>query len=53
NSNSCRDVVVLSAGGTTFGTSFELDGSLLCGREFRVLNCYDQKSLLVHQIIIP
>ncbi|GJS50554.1 hypothetical protein Tco_0623916 [Tanacetum coccineum] len=29
NSNSCRDVAVLSAGGTTFGTSFELDGSLL------------------------
>ncbi|GKA05731.1 hypothetical protein Tco_0684851 [Tanacetum coccineum] len=24
-----------------------------CGREFRVLNCYDQKSLLVHQIRIP
>ncbi|GJX35392.1 hypothetical protein Tco_0246949 [Tanacetum coccineum] len=24
NSNSCRDVAVLSAGGTTFGTSFEL-----------------------------
>ncbi|GJR37744.1 hypothetical protein Tco_1213428 [Tanacetum coccineum] len=23
------------------------------GREFRVLNCYDQKSLLVHQIKIP
>ncbi|GJR02578.1 hypothetical protein Tco_0525562 [Tanacetum coccineum] len=29
NSNSCRDVAVLSAGGTTFGTSFELDSSLL------------------------
>ncbi|GJW50338.1 hypothetical protein Tco_0091689 [Tanacetum coccineum] len=29
NSNSCRDVAVLSARGTTFGTSFELDGSLL------------------------
>nr|GEW76954.1 hypothetical protein [Tanacetum cinerariifolium] len=29
NSNSCRDVAVLSAGGTTFGTGFELDGSLL------------------------
>ncbi|GJZ38098.1 hypothetical protein Tco_0584289 [Tanacetum coccineum] len=29
NSNSCHDVAVLSAGGTTFGTSFELDGSLL------------------------
>ncbi|GJT48785.1 ribonuclease H-like domain-containing protein [Tanacetum coccineum] len=26
NSNSCRDVDVLSAGGTIFGTSFELDG---------------------------
>ncbi|GKB32762.1 hypothetical protein Tco_0872163 [Tanacetum coccineum] len=24
-----------------------------CGREFRVLNCYDKKSLLVHQIRIP
>nr|GEU75987.1 hypothetical protein [Tanacetum cinerariifolium] len=24
-----------------------------CGREFLVLNCYDQKSLLVHQIKIP
>ncbi|GKE76724.1 hypothetical protein Tco_1542844, partial [Tanacetum coccineum] len=29
NSNSCRDVAVLSAGGTTFETSFELEGSLL------------------------
>ncbi|GKA39331.1 hypothetical protein Tco_0731882 [Tanacetum coccineum] len=29
NSNSCRNVVVLSAGGTTFRTSFELDSSLL------------------------
>ncbi|GJY48313.1 hypothetical protein Tco_0438269 [Tanacetum coccineum] len=29
NYNSYRDVAVLSAGGTTFGTSFELDGSLL------------------------
>ncbi|GJR15990.1 hypothetical protein Tco_0798642 [Tanacetum coccineum] len=29
NSNSCCDVAVLFAGGTTFGTSFELDGSLL------------------------
>ncbi|GKD92879.1 hypothetical protein Tco_1372716, partial [Tanacetum coccineum] len=29
NSNSGRDVAVLSAGGTTFGTSFELDSSLL------------------------
>ncbi|GKA43520.1 hypothetical protein Tco_0736244 [Tanacetum coccineum] len=28
NSNSFRDVAVLSAGGTTFGTSFELDSSL-------------------------
>ncbi|GKE91962.1 reverse transcriptase domain-containing protein [Tanacetum coccineum] len=26
NSNSCRDVAVLTARGTTFGTSFELDG---------------------------
>ncbi|GJS73619.1 hypothetical protein Tco_0706460 [Tanacetum coccineum] len=24
-----------------------------CGCEFRVLNCYDQKSLLVHQIRVP
>ncbi|GKF14256.1 hypothetical protein Tco_0055718, partial [Tanacetum coccineum] len=24
-----------------------------CGHEFRVLNCYDQKSLLVYQIRIP
>ncbi|GJZ81592.1 hypothetical protein Tco_0646586 [Tanacetum coccineum] len=24
-----------------------------CGREFQVLNCYDQKSLFVHQIRIP
>ncbi|GKB75555.1 putative reverse transcriptase domain-containing protein [Tanacetum coccineum] len=29
NSNSCLDVAVLSTRGTTFGTSFELDGSLL------------------------
>ncbi|GKC12278.1 hypothetical protein Tco_1009060 [Tanacetum coccineum] len=29
NSNSCHDVAVLTARGTTFGTSFELDGSLL------------------------
>nr|GFA26198.1 hypothetical protein [Tanacetum cinerariifolium] len=29
NSNSCREVAVLFAEGTTFGTSFELDGSLL------------------------
>ncbi|GJT71869.1 hypothetical protein Tco_1031155 [Tanacetum coccineum] len=29
NSNSCCDVAVSSAGGTTFGTIFELDGSLL------------------------
>ncbi|GJX11461.1 putative reverse transcriptase domain-containing protein [Tanacetum coccineum] len=29
NSNSCCDVAVLSAGGTTFGTSFELDCSFL------------------------
>ncbi|GKF21769.1 hypothetical protein Tco_0070407, partial [Tanacetum coccineum] len=24
-----------------------------CDREFRVLNCYDQKSLLIHQMKIP
>ncbi|GJS53041.1 hypothetical protein Tco_0626403 [Tanacetum coccineum] len=28
-------LAVLSAGGTTFGTSFELDSSLACGREFQ------------------
>ncbi|GJR42784.1 hypothetical protein Tco_1310887 [Tanacetum coccineum] len=43
NSNSCRDVAVLTARGTTFGTSFELDCSC-CGLEFRVLNGYEQKS---------
>ncbi|GJS69960.1 hypothetical protein Tco_0702801 [Tanacetum coccineum] len=43
NSNSCRDVAVLTARGTTFGTSFEL-AVHCCGLEFRVLNGYDQKS---------
>ncbi|GJZ41848.1 hypothetical protein Tco_0588734 [Tanacetum coccineum] len=38
-------LAVLSAGGTTFGTSFER--TVHCfGREFRVLNCYDQKSFV-------
>ncbi|GJZ28983.1 hypothetical protein Tco_0573630 [Tanacetum coccineum] len=47
NSNSCRDVAVLSAGGTTFGTSFELDSSLLCrGRNSeRHAYCIDEKLL--------
>ncbi|GJX35368.1 hypothetical protein Tco_0246925 [Tanacetum coccineum] len=43
NSNSCCDVVVLSAGGTTFKPALNLTIHC-CGLELRVLNCYDQKS---------
>ncbi|GKB34083.1 hypothetical protein Tco_0879025 [Tanacetum coccineum] len=52
NSNSCRDVAVLSAGGTFLEPALNLTVHC-CGREFRVLNCYDQKSLLIHQMKIP
>ncbi|GJR08189.1 reverse transcriptase domain-containing protein [Tanacetum coccineum] len=52
NSNSCRDVAVLSAGGTFLEPALNLIVHC-CGREFRILNCYDQKSLLMHQMKIP
>ncbi|GKA15227.1 retrovirus-related pol polyprotein from transposon TNT 1-94 [Tanacetum coccineum] len=37
NSNSCRDVAVLTARGTTFGPAFELDCSLLCRRHLMII----------------
>ncbi|GKF93884.1 hypothetical protein Tco_0283584, partial [Tanacetum coccineum] len=54
HSNSCRDVAVLSAGGTTFGTSFERDSSLMWSRhcfvvEERGLNCCEQTSFVVEE----
>ncbi|GJW70252.1 hypothetical protein Tco_0127169 [Tanacetum coccineum] len=52
NSNSCRDVAVLSAGGTFLEPVLNLTVHCCC-REFRVLNYYDQKSLLMHQMKIP
>ncbi|GJR24848.1 hypothetical protein Tco_0973375 [Tanacetum coccineum] len=43
NSNSCRDVAVLTARGNNYWNTLNLMVRC-CGREFRVLNGYDQKS---------